>query len=163
MKNQRTGAQVLFLCRAAIIAALYVVVTLLTIGVSSGVIQIRLSEALCILAVFTPAAIPGLFVGCVAANLIMGCALWDVVFGALATLVGALGTYCLRKYPFVSPAPYVAANTVVIPLVLSFVYQSEGTLGFFFVTIGASELISAWGLGIVLYLSLRKYKDRLFK
>ena len=83
----------------AIIAALYVVLTYLAsaMGLSSGVIQVRFSEALTILPIFTPAAIHGLFVGCLLSNLLTGCALWDVVFGSLATLLGAIFTYLLRR------------------------------------------------------------------
>ena len=78
--------------QAAIIAALYVVLTYLAgmLGLASGAIQIRFSEALTILPVFTPAAIPGLFAGCILSNLFTGCALPDIVVGSLATLIGAV-------------------------------------------------------------------------
>lgn len=81
------------------IAALYVVLTYITnlLGLASGTIQVRFSEALCILPVFTPAAIPGLFIGCLISNLITGGIIWDIIFGSIATLLGALGTYFLRK------------------------------------------------------------------
>lgn len=95
MRNKK----VLFAVQAAMIAALYVVLTYITnlLGLASGTIQVRFSEALCILPVFTPAAIPGLFIGCLISNLITGGIIWDIIFGSIATLLGALGTYFLRK------------------------------------------------------------------
>ena len=92
-------SKVLFTVQAAVIAALYVVLTVLanSIGLASSAIQIRFSEALTILPFFTPAAIPGLFVGCILSNLLTGCVLLDVIFGSLATLIGAVGTYLIRR------------------------------------------------------------------
>ena len=86
------NSKALLVATGGVIAALYVVLTVIAnaLGLASGAIQVRFSEALTILPVFTPAAIPGLTVGCVLANLITGCAPWDVVFGSLATLIGAL-------------------------------------------------------------------------
>ena len=84
---------------AALIAALYVVLTFIAnaAGLASGAIQVRLSEMLTIMPMFTWAAVPGLTIGCVLANLLTGCAVWDVVFGSLATLLGALGTYYIGR------------------------------------------------------------------
>lgn len=151
------------LCRAAVIAAAYVVLSFATFGFSSGVIQLRLSEALCVLAVFTPAAIPGMTVGCLAFNLLSGCALYDVIFGTLATLIGAVGIRLLRKFPYVAPAPYVLSNALIIPAVLRLVYAAEGSYGFFVLTVGISELLSAWGLGLICYIFIRPYKEKLFQ
>ena len=97
--NKKNSILLLDLTQGAMIAALYVVLTFIAnlAGLASGVIQVRLSEALTILPVFTAAAVPGLAVGCVLANLLTGCAIWDVVFGSLATLIGAVGTRLLRK------------------------------------------------------------------
>ena len=114
----------LYLTQASLIAALYVVLTIISnfAGLASGVIQLRLSEMLTILPVFTSAAIPGLAVGCAVANLATGCALWDVVFGTLATTLGALGTYYIgRKYPYAGPAFPIAANALIVPKVLQVV------------------------------------------
>ena len=85
MRNKK----VLFAVQAAMIAALYVVLTYITnlLGLASGTIQVRFSEALCILPVFTPAAIPGLFIGCLISNLITGGIIWDIIFGSIATPV----------------------------------------------------------------------------
>ena len=107
--------KVLLLCQGAMIAAIYTVMTLFinAFGLANGAIQIRISEALCILPIFTPAAIPGLFVGCLLSNVITGCAIYDIVFGSLATLVGAIGTYFLRKTKFLFTLPPVIANGVI--------------------------------------------------
>ena len=162
MKNKRKTTN---LAIAAIIAALYVVLTYLAsaLGLASYAIQVRFSEALTILPIFTPAAIPGLFVGCVLANLLTGCAVWDVVFGSLATLLGAIGTYLLRKHRVTALLPPIVANTLVVPPVLLYVYGLEGTYLFFTLTVCLGEVISCGILGTVLRKSLEKRKlfDRL--
>lgn len=154
-----------FLCRGALVAALYVVLTWLCalVGMSSGVIQVRLSEALCVLPAFTGAAVPGLFVGCLLANLLTGSALPDVVFGSLATLIGALGAYFLRRRKWLVPLPTVLANVLIIPFVLRFAYGAEGTIPYFMLTVGAGEVISAYICGMLLYAALVRQKAQLFK
>ena len=151
----------LYLTQASLIAALYVVLTIISnfAGLASGVIQLRLSEALTILPAFTPAAIPGLAVGCAVANLATGCALWDVAFGTLATTLGALGTYYIgRKYPYAGPAFPIAANALIVPKVLQVVYGAEGTYWYFMLTVGIGEILSCGVIGIILYRVLRKTK-----
>ena len=151
----------LYLTQASLIAALYVMLTIISnfAGLASGVIQLSLSEMLTILPVFTPAAIPGLAVGCAVANLATGCALWDVVFGTLATTLGALGTYYIgRKYPYAGPAFPIAANALIVPKVLQVVYGAEGTYWYFMLTVGIGEILSCGVLGIILYRVLRKTK-----
>ncbi|MCI5533286.1 MAG: QueT transporter family protein [Firmicutes bacterium] len=151
----------LYLTQASLIAALYVVLTIISnfAGLASGVIQLRLSEMLTILPVFTSAAIPGLAVGCAVANLATGCALWDVVFGTLATTLGALGTYYIgRKYPYAGPAFPIAANALIVPKVLQVVYGAEGTYWYFMLTVGIGEILSCGVLGIILYRVLKKTK-----
>lgn len=151
----------LYLTQASLIAALYVMLTIISnfAGLASGVIQLRLSEMLTILPVFTPAAIPGLAVGCAVANLATGCALWDVVFGTLATTLGALGTYYIgRKFPYAGPAFPIAANALIVPKVLQVVYGAEGTYWYFMLTVGIGEILSCGVLGIILYRVLRKTK-----
>ena len=120
MKNKG----VVFIVQGAMIAALYVVLTMLAnaLGLSSYSIQIRFSEALCILPFFTPAAIPGLWIGCLIANLMTGAIIWDIIFGSLATLIGAVGTYLLRKHKFACTLPPVIANMVIVPFVLRYGY-----------------------------------------
>lgn len=147
------------LTRASLIAALYIVLTLIAnmAGMASGVIQIRLSEMLTILPVFTWAAVPGLTVGCIVANLITGCALWDIVFGSLATLLGALGTYYIgRRRPLIGPLFPIHSNSLIVPKVLQLVYGAEGSYAYFVLTVGIGEVLSCGVLGIVLYKLLRK-------
>lgn len=161
MKNKNA----LYLTQASLIAALYVLFTLLAnlFGLANQVIQVRFSEALTILPLFTPAAIPGLFVGCLLGNVLTGAHVLDILFGSLATLLGAFGTYFLRKKWFLAPIPPIVANTLIIPLILSFVYQFEGSIPFFMFTVGTGELISCGILGYLLYFSLRKHQKYLFQ
>ncbi|MBQ7565222.1 MAG: QueT transporter family protein [Lachnospiraceae bacterium] len=156
--------------QAAVIAAIYVILTFVAnaLGLASGVIQVRISEALTILPYFTPAAIPGLFVGCVLANILTGCLPLDVVFGSLATLLGAFWTYYLRKLNlpdskarWLAPLPPIVANTLIVPFVLAFVYQFEGSIAYFMLTVGAGEVISCGVFGAILFGAFRKY-DRIF-
>ena len=164
MKNKGT----LNVVNGGLIAALYVVLTYAAaaMGLASGAIQVRLSECLTILPCLTGAAIPGLTVGCVLANLLTGCAAWDVVFGSLATLLGALGTRLLRKKPGLAWIPPVVSNMIIVPLVLIHVYQVpdvEFTIPFtdtvlrgsgflpLMITVGIGEIISCGILGILVY------------
>ena len=111
--------KVLFMTRAAMIAAIYVVLCVVFQPISYGAIQTRIAEALTILPFFTPAAIPGLFIGCLIANLLGGGILVDVICGSAATLIGAVGTYMLRnKSRYLAPLPPIAANVLIVPWVL---------------------------------------------
>ena len=141
------------LANAGLIAALYVVLTWIAnlLGLASGAIQVRLSEALTILPVFTASAVPGLTVGCVLANLLTGCAAWDVVFGSLATLIGAVGTRMMRKTPQLAWIPPVVANVAIVPIVLMKVYGAEEAWWFLALTVGAGELISCGLLGLLVW------------
>ncbi len=155
----------LFITHAAIIAALYVVLTYFAsvLGLSNGAIQIRFSEALTILPYFTPAAIPGLFIGCIISNLLAGAILWDVVFGSLATLIGAVFTYLLRKKTrWLAPLPPIAANTIIVPLVLSYAYGVPDGIGFLMLTVGIGEVISCGILGMLLLKCLEKHRNHIF-
>lgn len=156
--------KVLFLTQAAMIAALYVVLTLLAnmLGLANYAVQVRFSEALTVLPFFTPAAIPGLWAGCVLSNLLTGCMPLDVVFGSFATLLGALGTYALRKYKWAAPIPPIVANTLIVPFILAYVYQFEGSVPYFMLTVGAGEVISCGVLGMILLGILNRYKDKIF-
>ena len=158
------NSKALLVTKAAIIAALYVVLTFVSasMGLSSGVIQLRLSEMLCILPAFTPAAIPGLFVGCIVSNLLTGCMPLYVIFGSLATLIGALGTYFLKKRKWLTPLPPIVSNTIIVPFVLSYVYGFEGSIPFFMLTVGIGEFLSCGVLGMLLYFILHKYAKHLF-
>ena len=101
-----------FLTQSAVIAALYVVLTYASnmLGLASGAVQLRFSEALTVLPAFTPAAVPGLFAGCLAANLLCGNMLFDVIFGSAATLLGAVGTYYLGKNKYIAPLFPIISN-----------------------------------------------------
>ena len=168
MKNTK----VLFITQAAMIAAIYVVLTIFisAFNLASGNIQVRISEALCILPVFTPAAIPGLWIGCFLANWITGCAIYDIVFGSLATLLGAIGTYLLRRHKFLSTLPPVISNMIIVPLVLRYGYglafEYNGmdlAIPFYALTVGIGEVISVCILGYGLIKVLDKYKFIIFK
>ena len=141
----------------AMVAALYVVLTVLAaqFNLASGAIQVRFSEALTIMPVFTAAAVPGLTVGCVLANLLTGCAPWDVVFGSLATLIGAAGTRLLRKNPWIAWIPPVISNMAIVPFVLQKVYGVPDAWWYLALTVGAGEIISCGVLGLLLYHSLK--------
>ncbi len=160
MKRETLSARTLLVCRAAVIAAIYVVLTLFAsmLGLSSWAIQVRFSEMLCILPMFTPAAIPGLTVGCLCANLLCGSIWQDVVFGTFATLVGAVGTYALRRFKWLAPIPPMVANTVIVPFVLAYGYKFEGALPCFMLTVGIGEVISVYILGLLLYHALENKK-----
>ena len=165
----------LYAAQGGVIAALYVVLTLISyaFGLANGAIQVRISEALTILPAFTPAAIPGLFVGCILSNILTGCMPLDVLFGSIATLLGAIGTYFLcgkakagaQPGPvktFLAPLPPIIANTLIVPFVLAYVYQFEGSIPYFMLTVGAGEVISCGVLGILLLKVLQKYRKHIF-
>lgn len=155
----------LLIAQGAMIAALYVVLTIFVnaFNLANGAIQVRLSEALCILPIFTPAAVPGLFIGCLLANTLTGCAIYDIIFGSIATLLGALGTYYLRKTKFVFTLPPVAANTIVVPLVLKHVYMLEDAYLFLVVTIFIGEFLSICVLGMILKSAIWKHRNYIFR
>lgn len=155
---------VLFLAQGAMIAAIYVVLTLVFAPFSYGEVQVRISEALTILPLFTPAAIPGLFVGCLISNILGGCVLPDIVFGSLATLIGAIGTYMLRKQnKFLAPLPPIIANALIVPFVLRYAYQVPLPIPFMMLTVGIGEVISCGVLGMILHTALNKYRHTIFK
>ncbi len=149
---------------AAMVAALYVVLTFASnaFGLASGVIQVRISEALTVLPFFTPAAIPGLVIGCLLSNWLTGCVLPDIIFGTLATLIGALGSYALRKYKFLVPVPPILANMIIVPWVLRFAYDVPDGIPYMMATVGAGELISCGVLGLALLFALTPFRRTLF-
>ncbi|MDE7283748.1 MAG: QueT transporter family protein [Lachnospiraceae bacterium] len=162
---------VVFVAQAAMIAALYVVLTFIanTFGLANYAIQVRISEALTILPYFTPAAIPGLVIGCLLSNILTGCILPDIIFGSIATLIGALGTYALRKFKWFAPVTPILANALIVPLVLIYGYgflldgvSTAYCYGYYFITVGIGEIISCGILGMLLLLTLEKYKNKIF-
>lgn len=159
---------------AAMIAALYVVLTYIAnlFGLASGEIQLRFSEALTILPFFTPAAIPGLFIGCLLANFLTGCTMIDIIFGSLATLIGAIGTYYIGKMKinakkWMTALPPIIANTIIVPLVIMYAYTDNQITGaavpWLFFTVFLGEFLSAGVLGLILQSALYKHKSRLFE
>ena len=150
------------LAQAGIIAALYVILTMIStaIGLSSGFIQLRLSEALCILAIYTPAAIPGLAIGCIIGNILSGLAVFDVIFGSLATLVGAIGSWVLRRRKIAPIAAPIIANTVIIPPVIIAEYGLNHGLHLVALSIFISETISVVLLGHLVEKTYKKIQDR---
>ena len=153
-----------YLTQAALIAAIYTVLTMIAAGfdLASGAIQVRFSEALTIMPFFTPAAIPGLTVGCLLSNILTGCALPDIIFGTLATLLGALGSYALRHNRFLCAIPPIVSNALIIPFVLTYAYHIPGGIPLFMLTVGLGELISCMGLGQLLLQALLPFRGRLF-
>ncbi len=153
-----------FLTKSAVIAALYVVLTEFSalLGISSGVIQFRLSEMFAVLPIFTPAAIPGLFIGCFISNMLAGGVIWDVVFGSIATLIGAVAAWLLRKKSvYLAPIPTIIANMVIVPFVLRYAYGAEGSIPFFMLTVGIGEVVTAGIMGVFLAKTLKKHKIEL--
>lgn len=160
MRNNR----VTFITQASMIAAIYVVLTLLisAFNLASGAVQVRISEALTILPAFTPAAIPGLFIGCLISNVMSGGLPMDVIFGSLATLIGACGSYLLRRWKWAVPIPPILANVLIVPFVLAYVYHLPGGVPYFMATIGIGEILSCGVLGILLYNILARYRNMIF-
>lgn len=159
MKHQGKTAA---LCRAAMICALYVALTWVCglLGLANMPVQLRLAEALCVLPFFMPEAIAGLTVGCLVANFLVGCIWQDILFGTLATLLGALGTYAMRhlrgKFRFLAVLPPIVANTVIVPFVLRYAYGIGDGWLVLAAGVGAGEIVSVGVLGIFLMLALEK-------
>ena len=159
MKNRK----ILFMTQGALIAALYVAFSFIaySFGLSgNAVVQMRLSEMLTVLPAFMTAAIPGLAIGCLLTNLLTGCAVWDVIFGTLATLLGAIGTFLLRKNKWLAPLPPILANTMILPPVLATVYGGA-TIPVFILTVGLGEIVCCGILGEILVFFMKKYQSKL--
>ena len=160
MPNKKTA----YLAQAAMIAALYVVLLYIFAPISFREVQVRIAEALTILPVFTAAAIPGLFVGCLLGNILSGALIPDVIFGSLATLIGAVFTRKLRNAnPYLAPIPPILSNTLIIPFVLRYAYAIELPIPLMMLTVCIGEIISCGVLGMLLYYALRKRKDYIFR
>lgn len=169
MKNKT----VYFIAQGAMVAALYAVLTLVSqaLGLLSFDVQLRFSEALCVLPMFTGAAVPGLALGCVLANLLTAGAPWDIVFGSLATLIGAVvcrvTTGLLQKKGkdraaiWLSPVPNVIANTAILPFIIKWVYESEMSIPLITAFVLLGELASC-ALGIPLAMALNKNRGAIF-
>jgi uncharacterized membrane protein len=160
MQNKKT----LYLAQAGMIAAIYVALTVAFAAFSFGEVQVRLAEALTILPVFTSAAVPGLFVGCLLGNILGGAVLPDIIFGSLATLIGAVGTRLLRKAnPYLAPLPPIIANTLIVPWVLKYAYGFDMPIPLMMLSVGIGEVLSCGVLGMILYFALKKRKKTVFQ
>lgn len=153
----------LFITQAALIAAIYVVLVYIFKPISFSYIQVRIAEALTILPYFTPAAIPGVSIGCLLANLLTGADILDILFGTLATLLGAVGSYLVRKQKFLVPLPPIIANSIIIPWILRYAYGLPLSIPFMMLTVGIGEVISCGVLGFLLLFVLNMYRNTIFK
>lgn len=163
------SAKIRHMTTAAIIAAAYTVLTFVSFafGLDKGVIQLRLSEALAVLPAFTPAAIPGLFAGCMLSSFLTGGHPLDAVFGSLVTLLAACICYFLRKCArhrigiLTLALPNVILNALLIPLILIFVYGVGDAYPFLLLTVGIGELLASGVLGSLLAYAMRSHALRL--
>lgn len=151
-----------FLAHAGMIAALYAALTMVSalFGLASGVIQVRLSEALCVLPIYTVAAVPGVTIGCLVSNILCGGTIYDIIFGTLATLIGAALTYLFRKLPYLASIPTIISNAVIIPVVL--ICSGAGGWDMFpylAATVGFGEVIACGVLGTILVVYLEKHRS----
>lgn len=155
--------KILFITQAAVIAAIYVVLIYVFNPISFGPVQVRIAEALTILPYFTPAAVPGVTIGCFLSNLLTGQDALDVIFGTFATLIGAIGSYKLRHNKFLVALPPIISNTIIIPWVIKFAYAEATPIHLMMITVGLGEVVSIGVLGMILLFALEKHKDVMFK
>lgn len=162
------NARTRFLARAGIIAALYAATTIFLAPISYGAVQCRVSEALTLLPMLTPAAVPGLFLGCLIANL-LGSGVWyDVIFGSLTTLAAALLTRRLKDKPFLASLPPVILNGLIVGGVVYFAYEytpgapvSAAQLLLTMGSVALGEAVACCVLGVILMKALRKLPDKI--
>lgn len=162
-RNTVSSRAVSYTVQGAMIAAIYVVLTMVFAPIAFGPIQFRISEALVILPYFTPAAVPGVFVGCLLSNILGGCVVLDVVFGSLATLIGAVCSWLLRKHKLLVCVPPIVSNTLIIPWVLRYGYGAPDLIPWMMLTVGIGEVLAIGGLGNILLFALEKYKHVIFR
>lgn len=151
-----------FITNAGLIAAAYALICLVLKPISMSFIQVRVAEAMCVLPYFTVSAIPGLTIGCLLGNLLSGATLPDIIFGSIATLLGAVGSRLLRRRKYLVAVPPIAFNSVIIPLVLRFSYGEAQPFGLMCLTVGIGEIIACGILGTALLLLLDKYHFKKF-
>lgn len=157
-------AKLFFVTNAAMIAAIYVALTYVFQPISFGEVQLGISEALTILPVFTPTAVPGLFVGCFLGNLLSGALLPDVILGSLATLLGAVGTRLLRNAkPVLASVPPILANALIVPFVLRYAYGVMLPIPLMMLSVAAGEALSCGVLGMLLYRLLKRQESAIFR
>ncbi len=152
------------MAESAIIAAVYVALTLAFAPISFGAIQFRVSEALCVLPFFTLAGVPGVTIGCMLGNILGGGALPDILFGTLATFIAAFLTYRLRKHSrWLASVPPIVSNTVIIPFVLRYAYGVPGAIPYLMLTIFVGEFLAIAVLGNILMLALYPKREMIFR
>ena len=156
MKKQTNATR---LARGAMIGAIYVALTFIAnaFGLASGAIQVRLSEALCVLPAFFPEAVPGLWLGCFLANLLTGCAPMDILFGSIATLIGAYGTMKLKDHLYLLYLPPVLSNAIIVPIVLKLTYGLGDAWWYLVATVAIGEIISCVILGSILSKIIKRH------
>lgn len=162
MTIKKSDEKVIHMVQAAMIAAVYVALTLPIQPIAYGPIQFRVSEALTILPYFTSAAIPGVTIGCFLSNILMGAPLPDIIFGTLATLIGTIFSRMLRRQKFLVCIPPILSNALIIPWVLKFAYKFEDAVPFMMLTVGAGEVLAAGVLGTMLLLALERCRNMVF-
>ncbi len=151
-------SRIKYVVQAAVIAAIYAVLTIFFTFSSYGLIQVRVAEALTVLPFFTPAAIPGLFAGCIIANIFSPNGMADVIVGSLATLTAAILS---RRMPRrLVPVPPIAVNAVAVGIMLSVLLNFPLWLSVLYVAAG--QVVACYGLGYPLLLLLQKFRDRIF-
>lgn len=146
----------LYLIQAALIAAVYAALTIALGYLSFGPIQFRIAEALTVLPAILPASIPGLFVGCILANLLGGFGPVDIIFGSLATLIAALATYYLRKQRFIFPLPPAIFNGLIVGSYVYLLFDKTYPWILTILFIAISELVICYGLGLPLITFIKK-------
>ena len=144
--------------KAGIIASIYVVLVIVFSYSSFGPIQFRIAEMLTILPMFTPAAVPGLFIGCLLANFLGGAVILDIIFGSLATLVAAYLSYKLRKRDWLVPVPPVIINAVVVGFILKYVYAEAASIWVLMGSVFLGQMVAAYGLGMILIKALKPFR-----
>lgn len=148
---------------SAAIAAIYVVLTIVFAPISFLAVQVRIAEALTALPMFSLAAVPGLFLGCLIGNLLGGAVIWDIIFGSIATLIGAIGSYLLRKNRWLVPLPPIVSNSLIIPFVLKYAYGMDLPIPVLILDILIGELIGCYVLGELLISLIEKKGTKLFE
>ena len=151
-----------YIAAAAVIAALYTALTLLLSPISFNVMQLRFSEGLSVLALYTPAAVPGLFVGCFLANILGPGGITDAVFGSIATLIGCIGIRALKKHPWIALLSAVVSNAVIVGLELRYVFSLEMSPMLCMMWVGLGELISIYLPALILKPRLDRSRGKLF-
>lgn len=151
------------LARGAVIAALYTALTLLLAPISYGQFQVRLSEAMTLLPILLPEAVPALAIGCLLSNILGGCTIFDIVFGTLATLLAALCTRRLRGKFWLAAAMPVVFNGVIVGAVVHYCYSPAFPLPLCMLTVAIGEAIACMIVGPLLIGALRRIPGRVFE